>query len=988
MTELRTTRWLARWFVCVVFAVRIGLAATNARAANQPYVVRHWGIDDGLPPGPGGALLQSRDGHIWLGTEEGMARFNGTDFTVFDSFNTPEMKSNQIFVLFEDRDGNMWIGNGSEGLLRLTDGVFKRFGPESGLKNGSISAIQQDTEGTLWVGTDGGGLYRLEGETFQPVTFSEPANSPFVVSIACTPDNAIWVAYKNGVRRIDHDGNEFFGTNVFTTASIYSVCSDTEGKVWVGGVGMLAEQMNGSFIRHHWEQSWGDAMMIKSGPGGGLWIGTSHGVLHLEGDNGKLFTTADGLAGNMINELMVDREGSVWVIENGSGIDQMKPSRFETLGTAQGLSHPTVTSIMEDSAGGMWLATEDGLNHFADGTNMIYRTDQGLSWNMIFTVAEDHDGAIWAGGWRGLNRLENGAITIFNKSPDYPSWTTWCSYRDADGTLYFGTPSGLISRTGDRFHTWNHQNSGLSHDDVRCVLRDHKGRLWVGTSYGLNRLEGAHFVNYYDAGPDQSMNVVLALHEDLEGGIWIGTQGKGLFLFKDDHLTRLTTADGLYDNLIFTILEDDDGYLWLTSNRGLFRVSRQELEDVALGKTKRVVGRVFTKADGLPTPEFNGTVQPVGWKCRDGRLWFASTAGAVIVSPENLFTNKVPPAVSIETVELDGKTLVHQHRETLVVPPGTERIAFKYAVLSYISPGALRSRYRLEGFDKTWQTNAAMHEAQYTRLKPGTYRFQVAAANGDGVWNETGTSLGIIVQPFFWEMGWFQATAGLLGLGMVVLAVHGWSTRSHRLQLEALERKHALESERTRISSDLHDDVGSNLGSISLLSREAQRRADHPVAEDLAEIARLAQETSDSMRDIVWFINPNEDTVEKMSLRMKDTAAGLLGGVHFEFESPELAEGVSLSPQFKRQFFLIFKESLHNISKHARASEVSLRLHVKPGRLELEVQDNGVGFQESDAKRGHGLTSMRRRAADQKWRLDIASKPGSGTRIHLSAVLE
>jgi signal transduction histidine kinase len=266
----------------------------------------------------------------------------------------------------------------------------------------------------------------------------------------------------------------------------------------------------------------------------------------------------------------------------------------------------------------------------------------------------------------------------------------------------------------------------------------------------------------------------------------------------------------------------------------------------------------------------------------------------------------------------------------------------------------------------------------------------VAAVNGDGVWNEEGVSLAVLVRPYLWQTVAFRVLAGALVLGLLVWAVHGLTARRHRLALETLERRHALERERMRIASDLHDDVGSNLGSIALLSRDLERRSAGAadVAEDLSEVTRLARETSESMRDIVWFINPDEDTVEKMLLRMKDVAANLLGGIPCHFEATELAAHTRLSPQFKRQFFLIYKESLHNVCKHAGAAKAVIRLRTEPGRLLLEIQDDGVGFGEATTGHGHGLASMRRRAAESGWALAIDSAPGQGTRIRLAADLD
>ncbi len=954
-------------------------------APGIPRAVRHWSTEEGLPPGPGANVLQTRDGHVWLGMEEGLVRLGAGRATVFNSFNTPEIKGNAVTAMFEDRDANLWAANGNWGLLRLADGGFKRFGREAGLANEKVSAIVQDGQGVIWVGTDGGGLFRRENERFVPVTLAGMEHRLFVSELAATPDGALWVAYEDALFRIQADNHHAYGTNLLGGSRIETIHVDARGRLWVGGLGFLAREEGGVFHPVATDQNWERVTAIDDSPDGALWLGTSRGVRRLRGAEATVFDRSNGLSGDLVTDLIVDREGSVWLSNNSSGVDQLKPSRFEVLGTDQGLSHPAVTSILEASDGALWIATEDGVNRFSKGARTGFKQEQGLSWNMVFTLAEDGDGSIWAGTWKGLNRFEAGTFQPVT-SGSYPSGTTWCSYTDDSGTVWFGTPLGLTAFRDGEFRTWNHQNSGLSHDDVRCILRDREGQLWVGTSYGLNRLEGDRFRNFFEATEDQPFNVVLSLLEDADGGLWFGTQGDGLFRFRDGRFTRFSTEHGLFDNLAFAIVEDDLGYFWLTSNRGLFRVERRQLEAVSRGELQRVTGRVFTQADGLPTAAFNGTVQPAACKARDGRIWFATTAGAVAVAPGRMFTNQIPPAVSLESIMVDGHRAAVEEG-TLTVPPGSERLAFSFAVLSYVSPEAVKSRHRLDGFDKQWSTNSGQHEVQYTALKPGAYRFQVAAANGDGIWNEAGASLAVIVQPFLWQTAWFQITAGALVLGLLVWSVHAVVGHRHRMALESLERRHVLEQERMRIASDLHDDVGSNLGSIALLSRDVERRSagEADVVEDLSEITRLAQETSESMRDIVWFVNPDEDTVKKLLLRMKDVASNLLGGIRYSFEAPEPTVDTRLSPQFKRQFFLIYKESLHNIVRHAAASKVVIRLSGEAGRLLLEIEDDGCGF--DGVGRGHGLASMRRRAAERHWRLEILSTPGSGTHVRLTAAL-
>jgi ligand-binding sensor domain-containing protein/signal transduction histidine kinase len=990
--------------LCVAFAVAASTSPVEA-FPDRNYVAVQWDHRNGLPPGPAATMLQTRDGFLWFGMEEGLAQFDGISCTIFDSRNQPEFAENRVSSLFEDHAGNLWIGVGTSGLLRYANGTFTRYTTEHGLSNGAVIAMVEQGSATLWVGTDGGGLFYYDGNQFHSFPLDEAPEAAFIQSVAIDPDSALWVLSKDALRRIDN----FTLTDRFSVeaagSSVRCLRIDRSGRFWVGGSGGLFQLRDGALEKVPGQPTLRTVNDIAESPDGALWIGSITGLYRFHGGRFDRFAEESGFTGTIIHKLYCDHEGSLWTASQATGVEQLKPARFNAITPAHGLSHRVATSILEDRHGAIWIATEHGINRWFDQQITSFTTDHGLVHDLAFTLCEDGDGALWIGTHEGISRLDGNRFTNYLWETGLPNMTAWCSYADPQGGVWFGTARGLAHYHQGQFRLWTHENSGLSHDDVRSIARDNHGRLWVGTSYGLNRLEGDRFVNFYDAGPDEGFNVVLTLHFDDQGDLWFGTMGRGLFRHRAGTFFRFTTRHGLFDTLIHQILEDDHGYLWMSCNRGLFRVRKTELHRVAAGQLDRVTSTIYGIADGMPSIECIGTIQPAGSKSRDGRLWFPTTAGVVVINPDRLHINLQPPPVHIQAIKVDGR--LHHPTQPLRVHPGTERIEIHYAVLSFLNPAHLTSRYTLEGLDRGWITNTAQRVASYTHVPPGHYRFRVAAANNDGVWNTSGATLALVVQPFFWQTVWFRALSSVALLGAAAGLSRIVMDRKHRRELHALEQRHTLERERSRIAADLHDDLGSNLGSIALLSEAAGSNATSEDAAEFAEIHRLATETAEAMRDIVWFINPDEATAENIAIRMRETAINLLRGIPLTFECDRPLPTQRLSPEFKRQFFLLYKECLHNIHKHARATRVNIQFRHRNDLLELILHDNGVGFRppshapgrtsnidpeqpstfQNTPPIGHGFINMRRRAMALNGSLGVESQPNRGTTIRFTVPL-
>jgi signal transduction histidine kinase len=475
-----------------------------------------------------------------------------------------------------------------------------------------------------------------------------------------------------------------------------------------------------------------------------------------------------------------------------------------------------------------------------------------------------------------------------------------------------------------------------------------------------------------------------ALHADAQGVIWIGTLGGGLLRFQDGAFTRYTPREGLPSEHISQILEDQRGQLWLGTRGGIVRVSKRALNQFARGETSLVRFVTYGKLDGLPTAECAGGNQPACWRSRDGHLWFATARGAVWTDPAEVRVNPLPPPVHIEEVWVDGQRIQpaiwrvgrssvpeSAFRQELQVGAGRHYFEFRFTALSFTAPDKVRFRWRMEGLEPNWVDGGDKRVVSYSFIPPGNYRFHVQASNNDDVWNEAGDVLALTVRPYFWQAWWFRLAVTTALLAVLAML---YSIRVARLR--------ALEQMRLRIARDLHDEVGANLGSITLLAQIMEKK---PTAADATQVRGIATQTVDTLHDIVWFIEPRHDRISDLVTRLNETARTMLQGVPYRFETRGDLGAQSLPLEFRRNVVPVFKEALHNVVKHAQATEVHIRLSHSGGGFELCVQDNGQGFADSGNFPGNGLKNMRRRAADMGGRLEMLSQPGKGCTVRLTA---
>ena len=716
---------------------------------------------------------------------------------------------------------------------------------------------------------------------------------------------------------------------------------------------------------------------------GNLWFSYyGHGLLRLDGQGHWLnLTSRNDLPGDLVRSMFQDREGNLWVGIDRGGLVKLRGKLFQTLGTDAALSDPVALGVCEDAAGAIWATTYGGgLNRWADGKMTQFNLGPDGSPGYVFTVFPDRENNLWIG------TRDNG---VFLRSPggefQHPFPTNAIAapvralFQDAAGTLWLGSGDGVYCWRDNHLERFA-ADTELAHADIRGFAQDAAGAIWVAThGNGLHRFQaGQHTALHATNGlPNE---YVRALFADQDGTVWVGMYGGGLFRWKNGKLAPAASGGDLPDDVICHIEEDAAGQLWIGTHHGLFRVAKSDLNAFADGQKQSVFCIVYNKHDGLPSVEFSGGIQPAGWRARDGRLWFATDNGLVSLQPADVHINHLPPPVAAESLLVDGKLFassldkgenVLNLRRKLMIPAGRTQFEFHFTALSYTAPDNVRFQYRLDGLGKNWIDAGMNRVATYNYLPPGNYEFQVRAANNDGVWNETGATVTFELLPHFWQRWWFSLAVIAAVIGLVWLA---YARRMARLN--------ELERLRLRIARDLHDDVGANLASMALIAEAMEKQ---PTFGDPADLKLIALRTIDSLRDIVWFIDPARDRLGDLVSRMRDTAPMLLTGIKYDFAVIVPNPDLNLPPAFRRNVFPIFKETLHNTVSHARARQINITLDCRQGVLRLTVKDDGIGFDETKIIPGNGLRNLRRRAAEMNGAVRIQTALGQGTMVEFEA---
>jgi len=812
-------------------------ALDPARQVTQ-YVHDTWRKDDGLPQNSVKEIVQTRDGYLWLATQDGVARFDGVRFTVYNTRTTPAFLDDNVWALREDRDGRLWIGTRG-GLMARTGSGFLSYTTADGLPANHVRGIYQDRKGTLWIGS-AGELAVFEDGRGRVYKDKAGVGVTGGSSFCETADGSLWIA-AGRLYRLKDDLFTVYDEARGVPGRVFVVAPGPKGELWYGTLGLGAGRLEGErVVRVTVKEGLPSDMVmaLRADRDGTMWIGTSGGGLVRYRDGAFSALRADnGLLADEVNSLREDVEGSLWVGTNGGGLHRLKDGDFTTFGIPEGLTTRVVSTVFESADGSVWAgAVGGGAYRLRNGSFTRYTTKEGLPHDSVISIAEDRAGTIWlgtAGG--GLSRMEtNGRFAPFPKGNTEGGVIVSALEPGRDGSLWVGSERGLRRLRDGVLTPIPDVVGGRAY--VTALHEDAQGTLWIGTfGGGLKRLRDGT-VTAYTTKEGLSDDRVASLWEDASGTLWIGTQGGGLDRFKDGTFTAWRARDGLCSDTVFRVLEDDLGNLWMSSNDGVFRVSKKDLETHTPGSGPPIECVPYGRSSGLRGSECNGGSQPAGWKGRDGRLWFPTGDGIVVVDPAHLRRNDRPPEVVVEGLVADGHNLAGGGPTSnapsggapVTVPAGAERFEFEYAALSFLDPAKMRFRYRLDGLDRDWVDAGTERVAHYTRLPPGRHRFRVIACNNDGVWNEAGASLDVYIRPFFYQTWWFYGLCGaavvLLGGGLFRLRVRRLETRQRELSTLVAVRTEALTIAQDQLK-DWNRTLEGRVQEATLAVKESERMA-------------------------------------------------------------------------------------------------------------------------------------------------------------------
>jgi signal transduction histidine kinase/ligand-binding sensor domain-containing protein len=970
------------------------------------YQIESWSTREGLPHKTVRSVLQTRDGYVWAATLDGLARFDGVRFTVFNTANSSGLKTNRLSQLAETSDGSLWISGEEAGLFRFRrDGSLTSVSIADGLPSDVVLSFFADkTTDRLTILTMKGIAVWEDEKIISVEPLPEPPNR-FDYQLDNT--NAFCVKEEGIVRRHTKNGIIEYKLPDDSPGSLLArVFEDRTGAVWIGvlyprlpsrakifvfknnQVSVIGERegLPGAFIQK-----------ILEDRDGNIWIAAGYGLIKVENGKLRFFTKDDGFEDAGVQDLTEDREGVIWVGTYSHGLTRVNRQFITSLTSEKnGLSSDNVYPLYEDADGTIWSGAwhvgselNGGIDRFENGVFKHFAGENEITSLSPTSIFKDRDGVLWIGAYAGLTKYRDGKFTRYTKETDFRPEHTSAIAQTRDGALWFGALQGLTRLEDDQFTEFT-TAEGLPNNDIRNLYEASDGTLWIATMGGLASYKDGKFTTYSEFPAVQ----VRSIYEDADGALWFGTYDEGIFRYKNGEFKAIKLKDGLFDQGAFQILEDDFGRFWIASNRGIYRVERRQLNDFADRKISSVTSVSYGVKDGMPDAECNGGRSPAGFKSKkDGTLWFPTQKGISVINPKAVPVNSEPPNVIIENCLLDGKETAC---DDVKIMPGNDSLEIKYTGLSFNKPDQIKFKYRLEGLDENWVDAGTRRRAYFTHLPAGEYSFRVSAANVDGVWNETGANLKITVTPPFYRTFWFLSLGVLICIGSLFLIYsrHIKSLEQRRAAQDEFSRKliESQENEHKRIAAELHDSLGQDLLIIKNWALIGLRNGADS-SKQLAEISETASAAINEVREIAYNLRP----YHLDELGLKKACESMLGRIakssmiHFVWEI-DLIDG--FFPQdLEINFYRVVQECLNNIVKHSGASEagVKIRRNETDG-LTLLIWDNGKGFDpdlmasKRASQSGFGLAGIGERVRILGGKIEINSAPNEGTTVKLTFV--
>ncbi len=995
-------------------------AQAAGKATLPEFTLRSWDSEDGMPLAEARAVVRTPDGYLWIATSAGLARFDGARFVVMTTSDTPGLGDDRIASLFVDAVGNLWIGTEAGTLARRQAGRFRTVTVSPPLTGTAITSLTQDRDGAVWLATRDRGLARLQtgaAGDFTAVFFSSTNGLPGnkVSRIHTDGQGKLWAVADGVLVAREADGWKI-PTAARGLPPVRALASTQDGGLWVATTvkedngarifklaadGTLAEAggypWRQDALRSMIEALWEDAT-------GRLWAGSFGGGVYFQrpGEEWKRLTTDGALSQNIVTSLWESEPGALWLTLESGQLFQIHERLVSTVRLPPPNDEVAIKAVCSSRDGGLWIGTEgDGVFRLRDGATTRYGVDQGLANGKIGVIFEDRRTNVWVGTWGGLYRFD-GQRFQYAFPPEYPTNLVVLSlFEDRRDNLWVGTVFNILCvRNGQIVREYTPLKSttaGFSqYQEINSFAEDPAGRLWATVGFnGLFRLEGDEFQRV-GGGQWAGEGSVKRVYCDSRGALWLTTWGNGLFRWQDGKFRQWTARDGLPSDTLQAMIEDDAGRLWIGSINGIFGCSPGVLEGYARGQSPPLTGWSLAVAEGLEDRFCSGVGDPILARTGDGRLGFPNQRVLALFDPEQVVQARTRPLpLLLEEVLVDGVAVTPSAgAEEVRLKSDARRLEIYFTVPDFQTSKRQRFLYQLEGYDPDWVDAGERRVAYYNHLTPGQYEFRVLAGGVEGGENAAPARLRIEVVPTFWERRLVRVAAGvLLVAGLVAGVLIRERGRSQR-RLAQLQAERALENERSRIAQDIHDDLGASLTRIAWLGAltETDQAAPDKVQTHARKITSYARQMLQSLDEIVWAVNPRNDTLQSLVQYVSYYANETFGPttINCRFEAAPDLPALNLSSELRHDLFLVVKEALNNILKHAAATRAQIRITTDRSELKLTIEDDGRGFDPTATpagRQGHGLTGLRRRLERAGGNFHCESATGRGTKLTFSVRL-
>jgi signal transduction histidine kinase/ligand-binding sensor domain-containing protein len=967
------------------------LTRVTADESGEGWSKRVWQTEDGLPAANVAGIAQTHDGYLWLATQSGLARFDGAKFEVVP---IPVGRARPIIrVMLCDHAENFWLAEEAGTVVHFGACTPQMFTETNGLPNALALQIVETPDQTVWISYANGSVFRIMPDS-QVVRFTsaDGLNDDGTCSLTLDAHGMLW--YAKGSQFGFFNGNRFQTAGTLKDRNAH-ILGGRDGGLWFCTSAQVSKSASNAmpvalanFV--------GDAKRMKPSVlfedfNGRLWIGTvSDGLFLLDHTNLFKIETSQ----NKIRTIARDREGSIWVGTDGGGLNRVFPRVVELRGRDEGLPFETVRSMSADRAGDLWVVTQDGaVTRLPGGDWASGQKIENWPGGIAHCVVGDKQGAMWIGTYRrGLFRWEDGEFSRFDLENGLEGLTIRSLMVDSRNDLWISLET---ERLVQRFHDGQFQ-SFKQPANCRAVLamsEDSLGQIWMGTLDGrLLRVDGDKLSEVAQPAAEPPYHI-RCLSATPDGGLWIGYAVNGLCRLKAGKFSHIGLDEGLFDGNICALMPDGAGRMWFASDRGIFFVSLAQLNDFADGRINRVQSIYYGRDAGLASLQAYHGYWPGTLTTKAGEILFPTHSGIAVVYPNHVQANNLPPNVLIQSVTVDGKIIARGKNETIKLPPDHREIEIKFTAPSFIAPEEVRFRHRLAGWNEDFSEPGSARTVVYSRLRPGDYTFQVTACNNYGAWTEKVASFAFTVTPFFWQSRLFRIPVALILLTIVAVVVRHLSLRRVRQLLIRTEQEAALQKERTRIAQDMHDELGANFTHISLLGELTRTALAEPdkARDFLGQISRVARTGVQSLDQIVWAINPRNDTLIDLldytgqyTLDFVKTA-----GLQCELDFPDAPPPREISGDIRHALLLIVKEALHNVVKHAQATRVKIIVEISETAMLWRIEDDGKGFDHApDNASADGLRNIRQRAAALGCQAEITSHPSAGSQVTIQIPLK